>query len=218
MRDRYVEINELRLHYLEWGDPSRRPFLLLHGLSGFAHDWDPLCRALENEYHLLALDQRGHGESDWATDYHPDRRVEDLEQFVAAVAGAALEDLAEHGGEALANARNLRDLPRRIPQNLGDALRVALHGGGAVAVTADAEAVVARDLHQVGGFPEDAGDLLVLHWEYCTKDQPLGSRTERRYKRLAPPVSSRHQSGALRLTPTGTKICRFRFRRARHAA
>ncbi len=69
MRDRYVEINELRLHYLEWGAPGRRPFLLLHGLSGFAHDWDPLCRALEDEYHLLALDQRGFGDSDCSRDH-----------------------------------------------------------------------------------------------------------------------------------------------------
>ncbi len=69
MQDRYIAINDLRLHYLEWGEPGRRPFLLLHGLSGFAHDWDPLCRALEGEYHLLALDQRGFGDSDYSRDH-----------------------------------------------------------------------------------------------------------------------------------------------------
>jgi pimeloyl-ACP methyl ester carboxylesterase len=40
---------------------------------------------MRDRYHILTLDQRGHGESDWATDYHPDRRVEDLEAFVDAL-------------------------------------------------------------------------------------------------------------------------------------
>jgi esterase len=69
MQDRELEINGLRLHYVEWGDATRRPFLLLHGLAGFAHDWNPLGRALEDRHHLIALDQRGFGESDQAHDH-----------------------------------------------------------------------------------------------------------------------------------------------------
>ena len=50
-----------------------------------------------------------------------------------------------------------------LPEDVFDALGMALDGGGAVAVAADAERILAGDLHQVGGFPEDARDLLVLH-------------------------------------------------------
>jgi esterase len=66
MQDQYIYINGIRLHYVEWGNFSKQPFVLLHGLSGFARDWDRLCRTLENEYRLLALDQRGFGDSDYA--------------------------------------------------------------------------------------------------------------------------------------------------------
>jgi pimeloyl-ACP methyl ester carboxylesterase len=41
--------------------------------------------AMRDRYHVLALDQRGHGETEWAKDYHPDRRVEDMEAFVEAL-------------------------------------------------------------------------------------------------------------------------------------
>ena len=47
-------------------------------------------------------------------------------------------------------------------EDVGDALGVAFDGGGAVAIAANAEAVLARDLHEVGGFPEHARDFLVL--------------------------------------------------------
>ena len=44
-----------------------------------------------------------------------------------------------------------------------DALGMAFHSGGAVAIAADAEAILAGDLHQVGGFVKDARDFFVFH-------------------------------------------------------
>jgi esterase len=66
--DRYVDAEGLRLHYLDWGNDTAPPMLLLHGFSGHAHTWDTFARALCDEFHVLALDQRGHGDSDWAGD------------------------------------------------------------------------------------------------------------------------------------------------------
>ena len=85
------------------------------------------------------------------------------EQHVAPLAGAALDDFREHGGEAFADAGNVGDLALGVAQDVGDALGIAFDGGGAVAVAADAEAVFAGDLHQIGGFPEHARDFFVLH-------------------------------------------------------
>lgn len=81
--DKQLTLNGLRFHYLDWGNADAQSLVCLHGFTSHAHSWDTFGRAMRDQYHVLALDQRGHGETEWATDYHPDRRVEDLEQFVA---------------------------------------------------------------------------------------------------------------------------------------
>jgi esterase len=63
--DRWVELNGLRLHYLDWGNAQLPPVLLLHGGALTAHTWDMAALLLRDRYHLLALDQRGHGDTDW---------------------------------------------------------------------------------------------------------------------------------------------------------
>src|SRR5262245_62675297 len=65
-QDRTIEANGLRLHYLDWGNDAAPPMLLLHGFSGHAHTWDAFARAMRSRYRVLALDQRGHGDSDRA--------------------------------------------------------------------------------------------------------------------------------------------------------
>src|SRR5712671_4328259 len=64
-------------------------------------------------------------------------RRELLEQHVAALAGAAIDDLLQHGGETLTNAGNFSDFAFRVAQDVSDALRMAFDGGRAVAVTAN---------------------------------------------------------------------------------
>src|SRR5437667_1669734 len=59
-----VEVNRLRLHYLDWGTAGRPPLVALHGAYQQAHCWDLVAPALRDAYHVRALDLRGHGESD----------------------------------------------------------------------------------------------------------------------------------------------------------
>ncbi|MBX3026250.1 alpha/beta hydrolase [bacterium] len=61
--DGWVEVNGLRLHYLEWGAADRPPVLFLHGGSAHAHWWDFVIPLLADRFRCLALDLRGHGES-----------------------------------------------------------------------------------------------------------------------------------------------------------
>jgi len=65
-RPRAIDVNGLRLHALESGTPGRPPVCLLHGGAAHAHWFDAVTPALGEAWHLLALDQRGHGESAWA--------------------------------------------------------------------------------------------------------------------------------------------------------
>jgi len=83
--DKELTLNGLRFHYLDWGNTDAQALICLHGFTSHAHSWDTFATAMRRTYHVLALDQRGHGETEWATDYHADRRVEDLEAFVAAL-------------------------------------------------------------------------------------------------------------------------------------
>lgn len=62
-QDKFVTINGLRLHYLDWGTNGKPPFVLLHGGSAYAHWWDFVAPAFAENFHVFALDQRGHGES-----------------------------------------------------------------------------------------------------------------------------------------------------------
>src|SRR5215472_7346941 len=83
VQDRTVSLNGLRFHYLDWGNAGAQPLVALHGFTGHAHSWDNFALAMRDRYHVLSLDQRGHGLTDWASDYHAARRVEDLAAFVA---------------------------------------------------------------------------------------------------------------------------------------
>jgi pimeloyl-ACP methyl ester carboxylesterase len=62
---KYIVINHLRLHYLEWGEEGSRPMVLLHGSGDNAHVWDYFSCYASKYFRIIALDQRGHGNSDW---------------------------------------------------------------------------------------------------------------------------------------------------------
>lgn len=60
---RYVFANGIRHHYLEWGDPSNPPLLMLHATGLCAWPWKPIARRFADRYRVLAFDQRGHGDT-----------------------------------------------------------------------------------------------------------------------------------------------------------
>jgi pimeloyl-ACP methyl ester carboxylesterase len=87
--DHTITLNGLNFHYRDW--PSAKPdaevLVLLHGYTGHARSWDSFAQAMSAGYRVLALDQRRHGETDWAEpqEYGTDYMVSDLEAFVAAL-------------------------------------------------------------------------------------------------------------------------------------
>ena len=86
-KDKTVNVKGINLHYLDWGTEGKPKVLLLHGLRGHSHSWDDVSADLCQDYHVIALDQRGRGESDWAPggDYSSESFVADLEGFCQAV-------------------------------------------------------------------------------------------------------------------------------------
>ena len=65
---KYLEINGLRLRYLEWGRPEALPIVCVHGYTSSAEAFNAVARRLEDRAHLVAIDVRGHGESAWSPD------------------------------------------------------------------------------------------------------------------------------------------------------
>ena len=82
--DKELTINNLRFHYLDWGNHSKRTVLLLHGGAQQAHSWDFIALSLCDSYHVLSLDARGHGDSQWAPDgdYSIEAHQRDLDGFI----------------------------------------------------------------------------------------------------------------------------------------
>jgi len=66
--DRTIALRGRRFHYTEWGAPTSPALVMLHGVTGHARTWDEEAAALATRYRVLALDQRGHGDSEPATD------------------------------------------------------------------------------------------------------------------------------------------------------
>jgi pimeloyl-ACP methyl ester carboxylesterase len=84
-RDEFVEANDLRFHYREWGDPrTRHAVILLHGYAETCEAWTDTATDLAREFRVIAIDQRGHGQSERATDrdYTRASQMEDLEAII----------------------------------------------------------------------------------------------------------------------------------------
>lgn len=81
--DHDVTVGDLKLHYQEWGDAKSPPILMLHGFGVSGHMFDEFAERVKDRYRLIALDQRGHGDSDWSEpgDYSRDAFVDDAEGF-----------------------------------------------------------------------------------------------------------------------------------------
>jgi esterase len=65
MEQGFFTVDGLRFCYLEWGDAAADTIVLLHGFSSNAGAWQRVAEALASNYHVIALDQRGHGETQW---------------------------------------------------------------------------------------------------------------------------------------------------------
>jgi non-heme chloroperoxidase len=81
----FVHVNEINLHHLDWGGEGDA-LLFLTGMGCSVHIFDQFAPRFTDKFHVLALDRRGHGDSDYPdTGYDPDTLTEDLHQFLDAL-------------------------------------------------------------------------------------------------------------------------------------
>ncbi|MEO8812753.1 MAG: alpha/beta fold hydrolase, partial [Caulobacteraceae bacterium] len=88
----------LRLHYVDWGNPEAPPLILLHGGRDHCRNWDWVAQDLRRDFHVVAPDLRGHGDSAYSPsgDYSMSAFVYDLAQLVHQQAWAAPVRIVAH--------------------------------------------------------------------------------------------------------------------------
>lgn len=94
----------LRLHYVDWGNESAPPLLLIHGARDHCRNWDWVAAELRDRYHIIAPDLRGHGDSQWMVGgtYEMNDYVYDIAQLIHQKGLAPLTILAHSMGGAIA--------------------------------------------------------------------------------------------------------------------
>ena len=131
-------LDGVTLHAIQHGDPARPKLVLLHGGGANAHWWDDVAPALARRFHVVALDFRGHGDSD-QPEPRPGAFQRDLVGLLehigapdAALLGhsmggqIALEHAARHGGARRPRALVVVDVARGVGGRTRRLMRLAL--------------------------------------------------------------------------------------------
>ncbi len=85
LKSSFIHVNGIRLHYLDWGGKGST-LLFLTGMGSSAYIYNEFAPRFTDEFHVLALTRRGHGDSDYPeTGYDADTLVEDIRQFMDAL-------------------------------------------------------------------------------------------------------------------------------------
>ncbi len=170
----------LRLHYADWGNPDAPLLILLHGRLDHGRSWDWTARALLRDWHVVAPDLRGHGDSAWSPDgnYGFPAYLYDLSQLIAQFAPAPVTIVAHSLGGNIA-------------------LRYAALHPGAVRRLAAIEGLGLAPRR----LAERAARPIGERWrEWEDKQRAMSARTARRYPSLEQ-AAARMQSANPRLSP-----------------
>jgi pimeloyl-ACP methyl ester carboxylesterase len=105
----------LKLHYLDWGNEGAPLLLLVHGMRDHARSWDWTARTLRKDWHVIAVDLRGHGDSEWSPDgaYISPYHLVDLADLIDTLGQEQVSIVAHSfGGNACARYAGL--YPQRV--------------------------------------------------------------------------------------------------------
>lgn len=78
----FISVGGLRLHYVEWSAEQPRSLVLLHDLGESADVWRPIVDELARDFRVIAVDMRGHGDSDWIDTYSPQEQGDDIGELI----------------------------------------------------------------------------------------------------------------------------------------
>jgi pimeloyl-ACP methyl ester carboxylesterase len=171
---RYAGDNGVQLVADVGGDPAAPPVILMHGGGQTRHSWGGAMRELVRRgYHVINLDARGHGQSDWAPDgdYGFSTQARDLDRIIATLSAKPALVGASMGGATGLILAGMRDpspaaalvlvdiVPRMDPEGSAKIRAfMARHRDGFANVEEAAEAVRRYNPHRPP--PKDHSGLL----------------------------------------------------------
>jgi len=114
-QSRYFQSQGLKLHFNAWGNASAPPLLLIHGGADHSRSWDHLAQALAPDFHVIAPDLRGHGDSGWAigSSYNLVDHVYDLTGLIKSI-GADQVALVGHSMGGMVSLTYAGTFPDRV--------------------------------------------------------------------------------------------------------
>jgi len=83
--ERFFRSGPLRIHFRDWGNVGAPPVIIVHGLRDHSHSFDDLARGLMDRFRVLAVDLRGHGDSETTPYYSVSHFVLDLHNMIRAL-------------------------------------------------------------------------------------------------------------------------------------
>ena len=103
-----------QFHYQLYGDQNHPKLVFLHGLMGFGANWRKVVSSLEDQFHILTLDQRGHGRSiKPETGYAPENYSDDLIEILNELGWDKIHLVGHSMG-----GRNALNFAARFPQRV----------------------------------------------------------------------------------------------------
>jgi pimeloyl-ACP methyl ester carboxylesterase len=184
------------------GDAKAPPVILMHGGGQTRNAWlDAATALVAAGYHVVSLDLRGHGESDWASDgdYSLEAFVADLKAVIATLAsppalvGASLGGIVsltvagERGGESLARALVLVDVTPRVERQGAEQIRGFMSGTASGFKDIDEAAAAVATYLPHRPRPKDVSGLMKnlraradgrLYWHWDPRIMQRESRTQ----------------------------------------
>ena len=143
-----LRVNDLALHYLEWGEAAAPPIVCVHGYTGSADAFNALARHLHDRYRILAFDVRGHGESAWSPTgaYRYADQASDLAEFAKQLGLDKFVLIGTSMGGIIAMTYAAEHAERLLGLVIND-------------IGPDAEAGTQRITQMVGGRPDEFASL-----------------------------------------------------------
>jgi pimeloyl-ACP methyl ester carboxylesterase len=155
--DKFVTANGLRLHYLDYGNEGAPWLVCIHGLTGNAHNFDALAPVLTPRYHVISVDVRGRGDSEWGppTEYLHQNYASDLATMLETL-GVARTSLIGTSMGGIISMMYAGGWPNRVERLLLNDIGPEINEAGA-----------ARIGNYVGNAPERFKDLdeVVAHFK-----------------------------------------------------
>jgi len=110
----YIEVDAVDIHYLSWSKPGRKGLLFVHGHNAHAHWWDFIAPRYKAEFHTVAIDLSGMGDSDHRDEYSADRYALEIKAVADAADMSSDTILVAHSFGGLMALRAMASFPERF--------------------------------------------------------------------------------------------------------